>query len=80
MPPPAAFTYVPLGAGPRNCIGGAYGVFETEVILARLLQQFEFQLARPRIQAHMGATLEPRPGVMMTARRRSRAGEQSTPK
>ena len=68
---------MPLGAGPRNCIGGAYGVFETAAVLARLLQQFEFQLARPRIQAHMGATLEPKPGVVMTVRRRSRSGEQS---
>jgi cytochrome P450 len=62
---PAAYTYLPFGGGPRNCIGGAYAQVEAKVILARLLQKFEFELLQPNIHAHMGATLEPRPGVFM---------------
>ena len=62
--PPLA--YVPFGGGPRNCIGAAFAQIEAKVVLARLLQCFDFQLLNEHeIHPHMGATLEPRPGVQM---------------
>ncbi len=65
------FTYVPFGGGPRNCIGAAFAQVESKVVLARLLQTFEFELLNgPEIKPFMGATLEPRPGVRMRIRRR----------
>jgi cytochrome P450 len=65
------FTYVPFGGGPRNCIGAAFAQVESKVVLARLLQTFEFELLNgPEIKPYMGATLEPRPGVKMRIRRR----------
>jgi cytochrome P450 len=65
------FTYVPFGGGPRNCIGAAFAQVESKVVLARLLQTFEFELLNgPEIKPFMGATLEPRPGVKMRIRRR----------
>ncbi len=65
------FAYVPFGAGPRNCMGAAFAQIEAKVVLSRLLQRFEFQLVDgQRIQPHMGATLEPRPGVIMRVRHR----------
>lgn len=67
-PPP--FAYLPFGAGPRFCIGAAFAQTEAKVILARLLQQFEFELLPSAPHPHMGATLEPRPRVLMRARRR----------
>jgi cytochrome P450 len=66
-PPP--FAYLPFGGGPRFCIGAAFAQAEAQAILARLLQQFEFEPVRGTVRAHMGATLEPRPGVRMRARR-----------
>lgn len=66
------FTYVPFGGGPRNCIGAAFAQVEAKVVLARLLQSFDFKLLNgARIKPYMGATLEPRPGVRMRVRRRS---------
>lgn len=66
-PPP--LTYVPFGGGPRNCIGAAFSQVEAKVVLACLLQQFDFELVNQReIKPHMGATLEPRPGVKMRVR------------
>jgi cytochrome P450 len=62
---PAPFTYVPFGGGPRACMGSAFGLAEARVVLARLLTQFRFKLVNPNVHAHMGATLEPRPGVFM---------------
>ena len=64
------FTYVPFGGGPRNCIGAAFAQIEARTVLARLLQGFRFELLNGHaIHAHMGATLEPRPGVQMRVTR-----------
>jgi cytochrome P450 len=60
-----AHTYIPFGGGARNCIGAGFGWVEAKVVLARLIQQFELTLIEDRIYPHLGATLEPRPGVIM---------------
>ena len=61
----AAYTYLPFGGGPRNCIGFAFAELELRLVLARLLQRYDFALAlQPAgVRVHMGATLEPRPGI-----------------
>ncbi len=64
------FAYVPFGGGPRACIGAAFGQAEARLVLARLLQCYEFEFVGPKVRAHMGATLEPRPGVRMRVTRR----------
>ena len=60
------FAYLPFGGGARACIGAAFGRAEARILLAFLLKNFHFEaLNALDIQAHMGATLEPRPGVFM---------------
>jgi cytochrome P450 len=66
--PPLA--YVPFGGGPRACLGAAFGQSEARIVIARLMQTFRFELAGAKVHAHMGATLEPRPGVLMRISRR----------
>jgi cytochrome P450 len=66
----APFSYLPFGGGPRNCIGAAFAQIEARTILACLLQKFELRLLPGRVWPHMGATLEPRPGVRMEVRRK----------
>jgi cytochrome P450 len=63
-------SYIPFGGGPRACIGAAFGQAEARIIIAYLLKTFDFQLVNPNIHPHMGATLEPRPGVLMRIKRR----------
>jgi cytochrome P450 len=64
------FSYVPFGGGPRACIGGAFGQAEARVVMARLLHTHAFEFVNHAIHPHMGATLEPRPGVMMKVTKR----------
>jgi cytochrome P450 len=74
-----SLAYVPFGGGPRNCIGAAFAQVESKVVLARILQCFDLKLLNgDQIKPYMGATLEPRPGVRMSLRRRARpaTGEQ----
>ncbi|MGE5334817.1 MAG: cytochrome P450 [Nitrososphaerota archaeon] len=66
----AAYTFLPFGGGPRNCIGAAFAQVEAKVVLARLLQRYDFQAAGGSVRPRMRATLEPRPGVVVTVRRR----------
>lgn len=63
-------SYIPFGGGPRACIGAAFGQAEARVVIAHLLKNFTFEFTGHPIHAHMGATLEPRPGVMMKVTRR----------
>jgi cytochrome P450 len=64
------FSYIPFGGGPRSCIGAAFGQAEARLVIARLLQTYTFEFTNHKIHAHMGATLEPRPGVMMKVTKR----------
>jgi cytochrome P450 len=68
-----AHTYIPFGGGARNCIGAGFGLVEAKVVLARLIQQFDLILTGDRVKPHLGATLNPWPGVMMQALRRRRS-------
>lgn len=61
----APYTFLPFGGGPRNCIGAAFAGVETKIVLARILQRFDLTLVDDHVHPHMGATLEPRPGVKM---------------
>jgi cytochrome P450 len=69
---PLPYTFLPFGGGARNCIGAAFAQVESKIVLARILQQFNLTAVQgTKVHAHMGATLEPRPGVMMHVERRS---------
>jgi cytochrome P450 len=67
---PVPYSFLPFGGGARNCIGAAFAQIEAKVILARLVQRFNFTLLKRDVHMHMAVTLEPRPGVFMRATRR----------
>jgi len=67
------FSYIPFGGGPRACIGSAFGLAEARLVIARLLKNFSFEfLNAEKIHVHMGATLEPRPGVLVKVNKRQK--------
>jgi cytochrome P450 len=67
------YSYIPFGGGPRTCIGAAFAQVEAKIVLACLLSNFDLTLVNPNVRLYMGATLEPRPGVMMRVQRRKAA-------
>lgn len=69
-------SYIPFGGGPRACIGAAFGQAEARIVMARLLKTYTFEFTNHPIHPHMGATLEPRPGVMMKIRKREHLHEE----
>lgn len=55
------FSYVPFGAGPRQCIGNNFGLMEACLIIACIAQRFELHLM-PGIEAEPQALFVLRPG------------------
>jgi cytochrome P450 len=67
--PPAPFSYLPFGGGPRFCLGAAMAQVEVKMVLARWLQTFDLHLEPARTGLRMQATLEPSTEIRMTVRR-----------
>ena len=42
------YEYIPFGGGSRRCIGMAFALFEMKVVLAKILANFELELANKR--------------------------------
>lgn len=63
---PSPFEYAPFGAGPRMCIGAGFATLELRVVLAILLQRFDFALAEgARVDRRTTVVLSPRHGMPM---------------
>ncbi|MEH0423561.1 cytochrome P450 [Streptomyces sp. B21-083] len=61
------FAYLPFGAGPHLCIGKHFALMEAHLLLAALLQRYEFRhLPSHRVVDHATITLRPRHGMVMT--------------
>jgi cytochrome P450 len=55
------FSYIPFGAGPRQCIGNNFGLMEAALIIACIAQRFELH-AIPGVEADPQALFVLRPG------------------
>lgn len=60
------FTYMPFGAGPRNCIGSRFALMECKAFLYYLLTSFTFEVAEtstvPLVLEPNNFTLQPKNG------------------
>jgi cytochrome P450 len=69
------FTYLPFGAGPRQCIGNQFALIEAQLIVATIAQRYRLHLVPGHtVDPWPLITLRPRFGMPMTIEKRSRAG------
>lgn len=62
----APYSYLPFGAGPRLCIGNSFAIMEMQLVLAAMLQRYDFTLMPDHeVTPQALITLRPRHGVRM---------------
>jgi cytochrome P450 len=63
------FAYLPFAAGHRNCIGAGQALVELKLVVARIAQRFELELAPGhKVEPAPGTTMFPRYGMKMKIR------------
>lgn len=68
--------WFPFSGGPRQCIGGFFGLIEMSLVIPMVLQRFELDLVPGHpVVPKVGITLGFRHGLRMTVRRRPDAEE-----
>ncbi len=67
------YTWIPFGGGPRRCLGAAFSLLETRVVLRTLLRRAELQPTNKRSErvARHTVTIVPSNGATITLKRRS---------
>ena len=60
------YSYLPFGGGQRTCIGNAFAMMEAKIILATLIDRFDFQLfSKRKVELDPSITLRPKHGIRM---------------
>lgn len=72
------FTFLPFGAGPRNCIGESFAWMEGILVLTTIAQRWRLRLVPDHpVEFEPRITLRPKYGVRMVVDRRSRRDTES---
>ncbi|KAF7231354.1 cholesterol 24-hydroxylase-like [Nothobranchius furzeri] len=69
--PKPYYTYYPFALGPRSCLGQVFAQMEAKVVMAKLIQRFEFTLVPGQTFDILDTgTLRPKSGVVCTIKQR----------
>ncbi|XP_069805261.1 cholesterol 24-hydroxylase-like isoform X2 [Dendropsophus ebraccatus] len=69
--PKHGYVYFPFSLGPRSCIGQVFAQMETKVVMAKLIQRYEFELVEGQsFKILDNGTLRPLDGVICRLRPR----------
>ena len=65
------YAYLPFGGGPRLCIGNHFAMMETTLLLAHMVQQYDFELVKSHpVAMHPSVTLRPKHGIRLVVNKR----------
>jgi cytochrome P450 len=60
------YAYLPFGGGARICIGNAFALMEAQIVLAKIMQKYKFDLLpMTKLELDPVITLRPRGGLQM---------------
>jgi cytochrome P450 len=65
------YAYFPFGGGQRLCIGNAFALMESALLIGTIAQSYRFTLAANQpVEPHAALTLRPRNGMPMVLHKR----------
>ncbi|XP_061400141.1 cytochrome P450 4d8-like [Musca vetustissima] len=67
-----SFDYLPFSAGPRNCIGQKFAMYEMKVTLAHIIREYELLPLGEDIKVFLGIVLRSKTGMQLGLRRRTK--------
>ncbi|WDI40558.1 cytochrome P450 [Bremerella sp. P1] len=74
------FAWFPFGAGPRICIGKAFAMLESVLIVATIASRFNLVLpSNQAIEPHASVTIRPSPGVQVICHERTSFRKEFSP-
>ncbi|XP_062592650.1 ultra-long-chain fatty acid omega-hydroxylase-like [Saccostrea cucullata] len=63
-----SFAFCPFSAGPRNCIGQQFAMSEEKIVLATLLQKFDFSVDKTHnVEKQIAAVMRAKEGIKLFA-------------
>jgi len=66
------FSFMPFGAGERICIGNHFAMLESQLLLAMIIREYDFELLNPvEAEVEMVVSLRPKGGLPVRIGRRS---------